>query len=746
MMVNPVFVDNVPPAKSDARAYLVYRVSGINTLRTTDFQGTWTVFAADVRGWFWRDASDTTSPDNGTTIIVGPNGERWKLIITEGGGIFINAAGDTAGRDLYDSETPPFAYYDTEQALLFVKNSATPGDWSDGIDITGPAGPQGPAGTITIGDVTTVGPSDPAAVTNVGTSTNAVLDFDIPKGDKGDKGDDGDPGIQGNTGPTGPNTGLDYAFSTGTSGDPGSGNVATNTGNFSGTVTSIRISETGRNGEALAAVIASWGTSTNPGNLGTIRLFTVADRTEWIEATVTAITDNGAYQTLTVTKLGGNSAPSATDIMSVFFARTGDQGSAGAGTGDVVGPSSATDNAVARWDSTTGKLLQNSNATLSDVGLLHLLGGSSGGIRLTDNTNTNGYIIRANASDVNNFGLVFELQDGTDLVSIHRSSGVTALRPMANDDATLGTAALSWSDLFLAIGGVINWGNGDVTATHASNLLTFAGGRFDFTYDNGDTMRVISTQETANNNVLVVESSRPTPAANDQWYMSFVSKDSAGNRTEYGRIATQSTTITDGGEQSRILFATMSSGTLATRLQLTATLLAPWADDVMALGAGTATYAGLFLGSARTINWGNGNVVLTHSTGVLNLSAGELRVAGNRVLDGGVENQNISGGAEITVKTLGTITTGTVTVDAGDCPWQSYTNNGAHALAATIGSGKAGWCNLVITNGASAGIIDVTDFPLGVEGDDFTTTNTHVFDCAIKVGPGVKRLIVKAMQ
>ncbi len=38
------------------------------------------------------------------------------------------------------------------------------------------------------------------------------------------------------------------------------------------------------------------------------------------------------------------------------------------GSGDVVGPSSATDNAVVRYDGTTGKLLQNSNWTLDDNG------------------------------------------------------------------------------------------------------------------------------------------------------------------------------------------------------------------------------------------------------------------------------------------------------------------------------------------------------------------------------------------
>jgi len=39
----------------------------------------------------------------------------------------------------------------------------------------------------------------------------------------------------------------------------------------------------------------------------------------------------------------------------------------GGGSGDVVGPASSTDNAVVRYDGTTGKLIQNSNAILSDA-------------------------------------------------------------------------------------------------------------------------------------------------------------------------------------------------------------------------------------------------------------------------------------------------------------------------------------------------------------------------------------------
>ena len=51
--------------------------------------------------------------------------------------------------------------------------------------------------------------------------------------------------------------------------------------------------------------------------------------------------------------------------------------------------------------------------------------------------------------------------------------------PTSNDAVALGNTSKSWSDLFLASGGVVNFNNGDVTVTHSANTLTIGGGNLD---------------------------------------------------------------------------------------------------------------------------------------------------------------------------------------------------------------------------------------------------------------------------
>ncbi len=106
-----------------------------------------------------------------------------------------------------------------------------------------------------------------------------------------------------------------------------------------------------------------------------------------------------------------------------------------------------------------------------------------------------------------------------------------------------------------------------------------------------------------------------------------------------------------------------------------------------------------------------------------------------------VEDQTVTGGARVTSKSLGTITTGTLTLDPGDRPLQHYTNNGAHTLAPGSNGGSI---LLEILNGASAGTITTSGFTK-VTGS-FTTTNGHKFHCSVIVGNAYSSLTIVALQ
>jgi len=93
---------------------------------------------------------------------------------------------------------------------------------------------------------------------------------------------------------------------------------------------------------------------------------------------------NSTGNTLTKATLTAGSGISVTNAGgSITIAATG-----GGGSGDVVGPSSSTDNALVRFDTTTGKLVQNSVGILSDTGAISGLTdiSASGSVTLSGGT------------------------------------------------------------------------------------------------------------------------------------------------------------------------------------------------------------------------------------------------------------------------------------------------------------------------------------------------------------------------
>ena len=160
-----------------------------------------------------------------------------------------------------------------------------------------------------------------------------------------------------------------------------------------------------------------------------------------------------------------------------------------------------------------------------------------------------------------------------------------AFSPAVNDSAVLGTSALMWSDLFLASGAVINFNNGDYTLTHSSGVLTASG-----------TLAATKLQADSNFYSTVI-SNNPI--------ISFDSADSIS----YGRSA-NTWYFNIGG---------------TTPIYVNGTTIGPGANDLTSLGTSGTAFSDLFLATGAVISFGNNNVVLTHSSGNLTVTTGNLR-------------------------------------------------------------------------------------------------------------------------
>ena len=96
-----------------------------------------------------------------------------------------------------------------------------------------------------------------------------------------------------------------------------------------------------------------------------------------------------------------------------------------------------------------------------------------------------------NASTINSsiYDKIDELFGGVGTYATFEFGGAVkvtgALTPVTNNTPALGSSSLMWADLFLGDGGVINFNNGDVTITHSTNTLAFAGASTAYTFADG---------------------------------------------------------------------------------------------------------------------------------------------------------------------------------------------------------------------------------------------------------------------
>lgn len=220
----------------------------------------------------------------------------------------------------------------------------------------------------------------------------------------------------------------------------------------------------------------------------------------------------------------------------------------------------------------------------------------------------------------------------------------TATYPSVNDGNALGTTTNMWGDLFLASGGVINFNNGDVTLTHATDLLTFAGAangyRFDAnispTTNDGAPLGTTSLKwadlflasgaviNFNSGNVLLTHSNNTltfTGASTGYFFDAPIKRDANFfldlDATPNPLISFDSTDTLSYGRSANTWYFNIAG---STPLFISGTTIGPGTNDLTALGSTSLSFSDLFLASGAVINFNNSNYTVTHSSNLLNFS------------------------------------------------------------------------------------------------------------------------------
>lgn len=359
----------------------------------------------------------------------------------------------------------------------------------------------------------------------------------------------------------------------------------------------------------------------------------------------------------------------------------------GSGSGDVVGPASATDNAIARFDTTTGKLIQNSAVTISDTGAINVAGAFT--LPIVDGTNLQ--VLQTNGAGVVSWqsagsGTVTSMS----IVSANGFAGTVATAtttPAVTLTTTINAPALAGNGT--AISAATTTGSGSTVVLDTSPVLTTPNiGVATATSVNKVAITAPATSATltiANSKTLTVNNSI-TFAGTDATTMTFPTTTATIARTDSAQTFTGVQTMTSPSITTSI---TTGSTTFALVNTTATTVNFAGAATTLAIGAatGTATIA-------------NATVTLSNAT-TLNINGASPTIASTSTATGSVFNTNILTGnlfGAATTLTVGGTPTGAVT--------HNYSTN-ATAAATTktvnLGTGGAASSTTNVNIGASAG-------------------------------------------
>lgn len=276
----------------------------------------------------------------------------------------------TTGTDSTGAEVISIVQSNQVESSTVASNINTKGSVDASISNTS-AGVQSNIITGGRGDTGPMGPPGPQGATGPAG----------PQGEQGLKGDTGATGATGATGPTGP---QGVKGDTGPAGPANSLSIGTV---ISGTTPSATITGTAPS-QTLNLVLAKGDKgdtgATGPAGTNGLDGKTVLNGTT--DPTTEGV-DGDFYINTSTNEIFG---PKISGAWGSGTSLVGPAGADGSGTGDVTGPTSSTDNGIARFDGITGKLIQDSAVTIDDAGNITASGGfgSEGSFNIAANSGT----------------------------------------------------------------------------------------------------------------------------------------------------------------------------------------------------------------------------------------------------------------------------------------------------------------------------------------------------------------------
>lgn len=344
------------------------------------------------------------------------------------------------------------------------------------------------------------------------------------------------------------------------------------------------------------------------GGSGTVTSVSVVTANGFAGTVATATSTPAITLTTSVTGIlkGNGTAISAVTIGSGLSYDGTTLSATGGGTGDVVGPASATDNALARFDTTTGKLLQDGTITASDVaaGVVTLATIGNNDLKLQTGNATTGSITIEDGANTN----IVLSPNGSGDVKVIPSAANGNFQVRDSTDASHFTVTPVTNSTFVQIYEAATGSYIEMQAKAASTYLS-----------------ITDSDVGTFGPYLELYHNSATPAANDiVGSIYFTGEDSGGGSTNYAFLKGVILDTTAASEDGKLVLSVSVAGAETDKIELTGASLYPTTNDALALGDTTHQYSDLFLAEGAVINFDNGDFTIQQIGNSLRLEGGNV--------------------------------------------------------------------------------------------------------------------------